>query len=73
MKNFKSLSTLSVVLLVFVMSCSSDDDYVQIPEESYLEQLIVDLYGTTDALILPLSTDLNSIPSAAIKRLESKN
>ena len=65
MKNFKSLSTLSVVLLVFVMSCSSDDDYVQIPEESYLEQLIVDLYGTTDALILPLSTDLNSIPSDA--------
>jgi cytochrome c peroxidase len=63
MKNLKRLSTLIVVLLVFAMSCSKDDDYVQIPEESYLEQLIVDLYGTTDALILPMSNDLSAIPS----------
>ncbi len=65
MKNLKTLTALSAVLLLSVMSCVSDDDYVQIPEESYLEKLIVDLYGSTDALIMPLSNELSLIPSDA--------
>ncbi|SDR67504.1 cytochrome c peroxidase [Formosa sp. Hel1_31_208] len=63
MNQSKLLSILSVVLLAFVTSCSSDDNYVQIPAESFLEQRLVDLYGAKEALVLPYSNEFNLIPS----------
>ena len=46
------------------MSCASDDDnYVPIPSQGILENRIIELYGSKEALIQPLSTDFNLIPN----------
>ncbi|WP_425076091.1 cytochrome-c peroxidase [Psychroserpens sp. S379A] len=52
-----------VILLMVSTSCASDDDYVQVPIENILEQRLVDLYGSKEALILPYSNEFSSIPS----------
>lgn len=48
---------------ILVMSCASDDDYVQVPDGSLLENRLIALYGSKEELILPFSTDYNLIPS----------
>ncbi len=53
----------SVILLMVSTSCASDDDYVQVPIENILEQRLIDLYGSKEALILPYSNEFSSIPS----------
>ncbi len=49
--------------LLSAMSCASDDDYVSITPQSELELRLIELYGSKEAMTLPLSTDYNSIPS----------
>lgn len=54
-----------VILLVLSTSCSSDDDYVPVPIENILEQRLIDLFGSKEALILPYSNEFDLIPSDA--------
>ncbi|OUR91536.1 cytochrome-c peroxidase [Flavobacteriales bacterium 34_180_T64] len=59
-----SLTRISVILVIIVMSsCATDDGYVRTENQSNLEQRIIELYGSKDALILPLSNDYSNIPS----------
>ncbi|MFC0603817.1 cytochrome-c peroxidase [Winogradskyella pulchriflava] len=63
MKNLllKSLLFLTAFSLT---SCFSDkDDYEAVSSSIVLENRIIELYGSTSELILPLETDYNSIPS----------
>ncbi|MBR9915397.1 MAG: cytochrome-c peroxidase [Algicola sp.] len=61
----KSLSwPLALLLtLLFLTSCASDDDYVQVPSQTLLEDRLIELYGSKAALILPTTNDLSLIPS----------
>lgn len=54
-----------VLLLTLSTSCASDDDYVQVPIDNLLEQRLIDLFGSKEALILPYSNEFNLIPSDA--------
>lgn len=50
--------------LLFLSSCTSDNDYYQnVPVSSILEARILELYGSKDELILPSETDYSNIPS----------
>lgn len=59
---FKINYWLIVTILLF-SSCSSDDKYEPRPVQSELEERIVELFGSTASLILPLETNLSEIPS----------
>jgi cytochrome c peroxidase len=64
MKSLRFYILSLVGAMTFLMSCASDDDnYVSIPSQSILESRIIELYGSKDALIQPLSTDFNLIPN----------
>ncbi|MCK8481918.1 cytochrome-c peroxidase [Psychroserpens algicola] len=55
-----------VGFMTLFMSCASDDDnYVPLPSQNILENRIIELYGSKDALIQPLATDFNLIPNDA--------
>lgn len=64
MKNLLKLKY-AFILLVFIMSsCASDEEgYEPQPIQSELEQRIVDLFGSKDALTLPLENNYALIPS----------
>ncbi|MBO6607829.1 cytochrome-c peroxidase [Psychroserpens sp.] len=49
--------------LCSAMSCASDDNYVDVTPQSELELRLIELYGSKDAMLLPLSTDFDAIPS----------
>lgn len=49
--------------LLAAMSCASDDDYVNVSPQSELELRLIELYGSKDAVVLPLSSDYSAIPS----------
>ncbi len=49
--------------LCSAMSCASDDNYVDVTPQSELEWRLIELYGSKDAMLLPLSTDFDAIPS----------
>nr|WP_321243143.1 cytochrome c peroxidase [uncultured Psychroserpens sp.] len=64
MKSLKFYSVLISGVMITLMSCASDDDnYVPIPSQGILENRIIELYGSKEALIQPLSTDFNLIPN----------
>lgn len=54
---------LLAVGILFTTSCSNDDNNYQEAETSILEDKIVTLYGSLDALQLPAETNLSKIPS----------
>ncbi|MEX0273384.1 MAG: cytochrome-c peroxidase [Flavobacteriaceae bacterium] len=47
--------------LVFI-SCTDENHFTDIPEESQLEQQLVTLYGSLDELTMPLDGDYQNIP-----------
>ena len=56
-------SILILAILAFT-SCNTDkDDYETIPSSIELENRLIELYGSTDALKLPESTDFINIPN----------
>lgn len=63
MKNLLPSRFLLLIVISVLYSCSSDDTYIDIPDSSVLEHRIIQLYGSKQALILPLSDDYSSIPS----------
>ena len=64
MKNLRNLNSLAIAFLMLFASCASDDDnYESIPSQNILESRIAELYGSKSALIQPLATDFNLIPS----------
>ena len=63
MKKLKIYQILFCLGFISTMSCASDDDYVNVTPQSELELRLIELYGSKDAMILPLSSDYNSIPS----------
>ena len=63
MENFKNINLFVASMFVMLTSCNSDEGYVQVPNESLLESRIVELYGSKEALILPLSEEFDLIPS----------
>ena len=64
MKSLKFYNVLISGVMITLMSCASDDDnYVPIPSQGILENRIIELYGSKEALIQPLSTDFNLIPN----------
>ena len=64
MKNLQFSTYFVVGAMSLFMSCASDDDnYVSIPSQGVLENRIIELYGSNDALIQPLATDFNLIPN----------
>ncbi|MGK0252780.1 MAG: cytochrome c peroxidase [Mariniflexile sp.] len=64
MKNL-NLSYLFLLNAVFLFhSCAHDnDDYADIAAQTNLENRILDLYGTKDALVLPSSNNFAAIPN----------
>ncbi|MEP3838288.1 MAG: cytochrome c peroxidase [Algibacter sp.] len=65
MKNLKYYS-LIVILTCFFYSCATDqDDYIERPSQSILEERIEELFGSKESLILPASNDFSDIPSDA--------
>lgn len=64
MKNLRYLNSFAIAFLTLFASCASDDDnYESIPSQNILESRIVELYGSKSALMQPLATDFNLIPS----------
>ncbi len=63
MKTFRIVNSypLLVFFVLFLQSCQKDDDWGPIPVEDQLKKRLIDLYGSTDALILPNSIDYNLI------------
>ncbi|MCL5245686.1 cytochrome-c peroxidase [Cellulophaga sp. 20_2_10] len=57
------LYCLASVFIVFTTSCANDDNDYQKAEESILQENITSLYGSLEALQIPLENDLNNIPS----------
>ncbi|SFC88055.1 cytochrome-c peroxidase [Algibacter pectinivorans] len=65
MKTLKYCSLL-VIVVGFLNSCATDqDDYIERPSQSILEQRIEELYGSKESLILPASNNYSDIPSDA--------
>lgn len=58
-----TLYCLASVFILFTTSCSNDDNDYQKAEEDILQENITSLYGSLEALQLPLENDLNNIPS----------
>ncbi|SFW46786.1 cytochrome-c peroxidase [Cellulophaga fucicola] len=58
-----TLYCLASVFILFTTSCSNDDNDYQKAEEDILQKNITSLYGSLEALQLPLENDLNNIPS----------
>ena len=63
MKTQIKINYLLIITLILFNSCSSDDKYEPQPVQSELEERIVELFGSTASLILPLETNLSEIPS----------
>jgi cytochrome c peroxidase len=64
MKNLRNNAFIIVGVMTIFMSCVSDDDnYISIPSQGVLENRIIELYGSKDALIQPLASDVNLIPN----------
>ena len=64
MKNLSQFKLLIILAASFFYSCATDnDDYINITAQSNLENRLVELYGTKDALILPSSNNYLLIPS----------
>ena len=59
----KTYFPLFLVSFFLLVSCSDDDEYIEITTDSQLESRLVELYGSKQAMILPLSTDFNAIPN----------
>ena len=57
-----TLYCLASVFILFTTSCSNDDNDYQKAEEDILQENITSLYGSLEALQLPLENDLNNIP-----------
>ena len=57
--------TLLISILLISVSCSRDDDILLLSDELEieLEEQLIDLYGSLDAITLPASSDYLSIPS----------
>lgn len=63
MKNLR-LKSIAVLVSLSLTSCFSDkDDYENVSNGLELENRIIELYGSTSALIQPLETDYNAIPN----------
>ncbi|MGJ8658544.1 MAG: cytochrome-c peroxidase [Cellulophaga fucicola] len=58
-----TLYCLASVFILFTTSCSNDDNDYQKAEEDILQENITSLYGSLEALQLPLENDLNNIPN----------
>ncbi len=58
-----TLCCIAALFLLFFTSCSKDDNDYQKAEESILQENINSLYGSLEALQLPLANNLNNIPS----------
>ena len=64
MNNFSKTFSLAFLVISVLSSCASDDDgYQAQPVQSALEARIVELYGSKDALILPLEDNYSAIPA----------
>ncbi|MBT8325886.1 MAG: cytochrome-c peroxidase [Winogradskyella sp.] len=63
MKNITRSQLFILIMSVIVTACKSEDNYVQVPNDSLLESRIIELYGSKEELILPLSFEFNMIPS----------
>lgn len=56
-------TSLTALFVLFITSCSNDDQNYHYVEDSMLQEKIISLYGALDALQLPLESNLNSIPA----------
>jgi cytochrome c peroxidase len=64
MKRLRNRVFVITGVMTVLMSCASDNDnYEPIPSQGILESRIIELYGSKEALIQPLSTDFNLIPN----------
>ncbi|KPM31294.1 Di-heme cytochrome c peroxidase [Croceitalea dokdonensis DOKDO 023] len=62
---------LSLIILVLVSSCQTDESFVEVPDnaestanlQSTLRAKLLELYGSLDALILPNSEEYTAIPN----------
>jgi len=63
MKTVNLRKLLFLALISVIVSCQSDNDYHNVPvADSELENQLIELYGSKEALVLPQESDLSSIP-----------
>ncbi|NRA92455.1 MAG: cytochrome-c peroxidase, partial [Psychroserpens sp.] len=58
-----TLRILCIGLTLLLAGCASDDNYIEVPFDSVLEQRLAELYGSKEELILPYSNEFNAIPT----------
>lgn len=63
MKNLQLKSILLLAVLTFTSCFSDKNDYESVSNNIELENRLIELYGSKSALIQPLETDYNLIPS----------